>query len=177
MCLSGQVVRRRHGFFRASPFAILSVVSLCLALPAPVAAHGFAGKRFFPATLATEDPFVADELSLPTIAYRKMPASGDEPATRETDFSIDMSKRVTENFGIGFGATYKRLRPDEGDTQRGFDNLAVSVKYKFYQNDAHEAILSAGVDWDIGNTGAKRVGAESFSTTGNRSSSPSANIG
>src|SRR5262249_47204397 len=28
-------------------------------------AHGFAGKRFFPATLATDDPFVADELSLP----------------------------------------------------------------------------------------------------------------
>ena len=30
--------------------------------------HGFAGKRFFPATLSTDDPFVADELSLPTIS-------------------------------------------------------------------------------------------------------------
>src|SRR5256885_14108043 len=86
----------------------------------PVPAHGFAGKRFFPATLATDDPFVADELSLPTIAYSKQPASEESPATRETDFSIDISKRVTENLGIGFGATYKRLRPDEGETQRGF---------------------------------------------------------
>ena len=30
-------------------------------------AHGFAGSRFFPATIATDDPFVADELALPTI--------------------------------------------------------------------------------------------------------------
>jgi hypothetical protein len=127
-------------------------------------AHGFAGKRFFPATLVTEDPFVADELSLPTISYRKVPGEGDGPAQRETDFSVDMSKRITENFGVGFGATYKQIQPDGGDTQRGFDNLAAGVKYKFYQSNEHETILSAGVDWDIGSSGSKRVGAESFST-------------
>jgi hypothetical protein len=130
----------------------------------PVFAHGFAGKRFFPATLATDDPFVADELSLPTISYQKVPGDSGGPATRETDFAIDVSKRVTENFGIGFGATWKQVRPEEGDSQHGFDNLAASFKYKFYQSNEHETILSAGVDWDIGNTGAKRVGAESFST-------------
>ncbi|HEY2970724.1 MAG TPA: hypothetical protein VGK75_20395 [Casimicrobiaceae bacterium] len=149
-----------------SSSALLAVLAISSSLVAcePVSAHGFAGKRFFPATLATEDPFVADELSLPTIAYSKQPAGEDSPATRETDFSIDVSKRVTENFGIGFGATYKRLRPDEGDTQRGFDNLAASVKYRFYQSDEHETLLSAGIDWDIGGSGSKRVGAESFST-------------
>jgi hypothetical protein len=130
----------------------------------PAAAHGIAGKRFFPATLATDDPFVADELSLPTIESRKMPASGDEPATRETGFSLDVSKRLTDNLGIGLGATYKVLQPDDGDTQRGFDNLAASVKYKFYQNDERETILSAGIDADIGGSGSKRIGAESFST-------------
>ena len=140
------------------------VACLCLAANGPVFAHGFAGKRFFPATLVTDDPFVADELSLPTVAYSKHPASEDSPATRETDFSIDVSKRITENFGVGFGATYKQLRPDDGDTQRGFDNLAASVKYKFYQSDEHETLLSAGIDWDIGGSGAKRAGAESFST-------------
>ena len=127
-------------------------------------AHGLVGKRFFPATLTTEDPFVADELSLPTVSGRKLPASGEEPATRETTFSVDMSKRITENFGIAFGAPYKQLRPDDGATQRGFDNLAASVKYKFYQNDEREALLSGGIDWDIGGSGSKRVGAESFST-------------
>ena len=143
--------------------AVLAAASSLVATE-PVSAHGFAGKRFFPATLATDDPFVADELSLPTIAYSKQPASEESPATRETDFSIDVSKRVTENLGIGLGATYKRLRPDEGEIRRGFDNLAASVKYKFYQSDEHETLLSAGIDWDIGGTGSKRVGAESFST-------------
>ena len=144
----------------------LLLITACAACGAsdPTSAHGFAGKRFFPATLVTDDPFVADELSLPTVAYSKQGASADSPATRETDFSIDVSKRLTENFGVGFGATYKQLRPDPGDTQRGFDNLAASVKYKFYENDEHELLLSAGVDADIGGSGSKRVGAESFST-------------
>ena len=126
-------------------------------------AHGFAGKRFFPATLATDDPFVADELSLPTVSRRKTGASGDEPATMETSTSIDFTKRITPNFGLGLGASYLNLKPDGGDAQRGFDNLAANAKYQFYKNDEHETILSIGVDWDIGNTGAKRVGAESFS--------------
>jgi hypothetical protein len=136
----------------------------CVATADAAFAHGIAGKRFFPATLATDDPFVADELSLPTISTIKTPASGDAPATRATDFSVDVSKRITENLGVGFGATYKQLRPDGGDTQRGFDNIAASVKYKFYQSNERETILSAGVDWDIGGSGSKRVGAESFST-------------
>jgi hypothetical protein len=127
-------------------------------------AHGFAGKRFFPATLTIDDPFVADELSLPTVSYQKFNASGDEPATRETAFSVDLSKRVTENFGIGFGATYLQLKPDEGDTMRGFDNLAASLKYQFYKNDEREAIASLGLDVDIGGSGSKRVGREAFST-------------
>ncbi len=42
--------------------------------------------------------------------------------------------------------------------------MAASIKYKFYQNDAREAVVSAGIDWDIGGSGARRVGAESFST-------------
>src|SRR5690349_2300812 len=130
----------------------------------PAAGHGIAGKRFFPATLATDDPFVADELSLPTIESRKMPANGDEPAARETGYSLDVSKRLTDNLGIGLGTTYNVLQPDGGDTQHGFDNLAASVKYKFYQDDERETILSAGIDADIGGTGSKRVGAESFST-------------
>jgi hypothetical protein len=141
-----------------------TLVALSLVAPCVAEAHGFAGKRFFPATLATDDPFVADELSLPTIAWQKFPAGDEGPGGSEADFSIDVAKRITENFGIEIGATYKHIRLDEGDTQSGFDNLGLGLKYKFYQNDAHEAIVSAGVDWDIGGTGARRVGAESFST-------------
>ena len=147
----------------AAPLALVAA-SVAILAAGPAAAHGLAGKRFFPATLATDDPFVADELSLPTIESRKMSASGDEPATRETGYSVDVSKRLTDNLGIGLGTAYKVLQPDGGDTQRGFDNLAASIKYKFYQSDEHETILSAGVDADIGGSGSKQVGAESFST-------------
>ncbi len=146
--------------------SLATVVCTCAAMSIADCAlgHGFAGKRFFPATLATDDPFVADELSLPTISRRKTAASGDAPATTETGTSIDFTKRITPNFGIGFGASWLNLKPEGGDTQRGFDNVSAGLKYQFYKSDAHETIMSAGVDWDIGNTGAKRVGAESFST-------------
>jgi hypothetical protein len=152
----------RAGMARA---CIASVITLAgSAATEPVFAHGFAGKRFFPATPTIEDPFVADELSLPTISRRKSAASGDEPATTETQTSAELAKRITSDFGIGIGVTHLRLQPEGGDTQRGFDNLEASVKYQFYKSDAHEAIVSAGMDWDIGGTGAKRVAAESFST-------------
>ena len=150
---------------KENPCLLTAALALAtVAANGPAFGHGFAGKRFFPATLTTEDPFVADELSLPTISTIKTAVSDDGPATRETTFSVDVSKRVTENLGIGFGAAYKQLQPDGGDRQRGFDNAAANIKYKFYQNDDHETILSAGVDWDIGGSGSKRVGAESFST-------------
>ena len=139
-------------------------VLVTLSCSSTAAAHGFAGKRFFPATVATEDPFVADELSLPTVSWRRFGASEEGPAVRETDFAVDMSKRITDRLGIGFGATYKVLRPGEGDRQSGFDNLEASVKYQFFTDAGHEAIVSAGVDWDIGGSGTRRVGAEPFST-------------
>src|SRR5215831_13467806 len=145
----------------SSTLLALAVACASLALCDQALAHGFAGKRFFPATLVIDDPFVADELSLPTISYLK---SSDDPPVRETDFSIDVSKRVTENFGVGFGATYKQLQQEGTDTLRGFDNVAASLKYQFFKDDAHEAIASVGLDADIGGTGSKRVGREAFST-------------
>lgn len=125
--------------------------------------HGFAGKRFFPATLATDDPFVADELSLPLVSQRKLAASDDSPATTQTATSVDFTKRITQNFGVGFSANYLRFRDEAGAVTKGFDNFAASLKYQFYKNDEHEAIASVGLDSDIAHTGAKAIG-ESFTT-------------
>ena len=44
--------------------AVAAAVTLISANSAALA-HGFAGQRFFPATILTDDPFVADEMSLP----------------------------------------------------------------------------------------------------------------
>src|SRR6185312_6980863 len=138
-------------------------IAACACIHGVASAHGFAGKRFFPATLATDDPFVADELSLPTVSRRTLGASEDSPAVRETTASIDVAKRITPQFGVELGVTALRLQ-SEGGSVRGLDNLAAGAKYQFHKNDEAESIASVGVDWDIGSTGAKRVGAETFST-------------
>lgn len=141
----------------------LLALAASLALPAAALAHGFAGKRFFPATPTIDDPFVADELSLPLITQRRLRAGDDSPETLQTSLAADYTKRLTQNLGVGFGINHLRLASELGTT-KGFDNLSASVKYQFYRNDAREAVASVGLDWDIGGTGAKSVGAESFST-------------
>jgi hypothetical protein len=130
----------------------------------PVFAHGPAGNRFFPQTLVIQDPFASDALSVPTISHRKLPASDGQPATTETATSVNFSKRMTPNFAIGLNATYLNLNPDEGTTTNGFDNYALTFKYQFHEDDTHETVASFALNWDIGGSGVKRVGAQSFST-------------
>jgi hypothetical protein len=49
-------------------------------------AHGFAGDRFFPATILTDDPFVADETSLPTAT--RAPSANDGTEQYSIQFDI-----------------------------------------------------------------------------------------
>jgi len=123
--------------------------------------HGFAGARFFPATLSTDDPFIADELSLPTISTIRTP---DDGGTRETDISVDIAKRITPYFAIEIGETLTALNPHEGRAVTGFGNLGLSGKYQLLENDAHETIVSLGLGVEVGGTGSRSVGADSFST-------------
>ena len=146
-----------------SLLTLAAAAALSGALPNAAQAHGFAGKRFFPATLATEDPFVADELSLPTVQHRRT-VDDDGSSSTDTATSIELAKRITPRLGIGLGATWLNLRPENAPRHSGFDNFEASVKYQFVVDEAHETIVSAGVDWDIGGSGASRVGAERFST-------------
>ena len=127
-------------------------------------AHGLAGKRFFPATLAVDDPFVSDELSLPLISHIRSPASGDEPATLTTDISAEFAKRITPNLGFSLGGDLLRLKPDDKSSQTGFDNMEVALRYQFFKSDVHETLMSLALGWDVGGTGQKRVRAESFDT-------------
>jgi hypothetical protein len=134
------------------------------ALPLSVHAHGLIGKCFLPATLAIDDPFVADELSLPTVSHIRRPASGDGPATKETEISAELSKRLSPNLGISFDGTYRILDQEHDATLKGFDNLGVSLKYVFFRSPERQTLLSAGIGWDVGGTGSAAVGAESFHT-------------
>jgi hypothetical protein len=123
--------------------------------------HGFAGARFFPATLSTDDPFVSDELSLPTVSTIRTP---DDGGTRETDISVDIAKRITPEFAIEIGDTFTTLNPQDGRAANGFGNLELGGKYQLLKNGEHEAIVSIGLGVEVGGTGGRSVGADSFST-------------
>lgn len=127
-------------------------------------AHGVVGQRFFPATLTIDDPFVADELSLPTVQVVRRKRGAESPPTWETEIAGELSKRLSRNFGISLGGTLLIEDPNRGPTIAGFDNMAVSAKYVFLHDAAHELLLSGGLEAEIGGTGEQRVDAASFST-------------
>src|SRR5256712_1235685 len=140
----------------------LSVVLGLGALAGPAFAHGLAGKRFFPSTLAIDDPFVSDELTLPNILHIKRRASGDESAAQETEFSGEYSKRITPNFGFSLKGALVHVDPQKGESVSRFDNLEVGLKYQAFTSAEHEVIFSLGLSWEVGGTGGKAIGAESF---------------
>jgi hypothetical protein len=136
---------------------------LLLLLPTWAWAHGFAGQRFFPTTLAIDDPFVSDELSF-LVRHMKEPGQGEEPATVSTELAAEYTKRLTPRLGLSLGGTFRHLAPDEGDTNTGFGNLEVGAKYQLVTSASAEALLSVGLTAEVGGTGSRSVGAESFST-------------
>lgn len=145
---------------RRALFVVSFLVVLTMTVPAW--AHGLAGKRFFPSTLSIEDPFVADELTLPSVLHIKRPASGDEPATRETEISGEYSKRLTRSLGLSLEGELVHLNPDSGPSQTGFGNLEIGLKWQALTSEPHEALVSLALAWEVGGTGRKATGAESF---------------
>jgi hypothetical protein len=143
-------------FFQSAGVLILLVVTL--ALPFSAAGHGFAGPRFFPATLSTDDPFVSDELSLPTVS------TIETSEGRETAIAVEIAKRITPNLGIELEEKFLDVNPKHEHEASGFGNLELSTKYQFFTSAEHEAILSLGAEVEIGGTGRQRVDADSFST-------------
>jgi hypothetical protein len=129
-------------------------------------AHGFEGDRFFPPTVTTDDPFATDELAMPTLSFFNNPASSDgtTPKTREIDISTEFDKEIFPKFALGVTETEIFLKPQGQTGMNGFDNLSLSAKYQIVENAAHEFILSVGGEIDLGGSGSKMIGADSYST-------------
>jgi hypothetical protein len=126
----------------------LSCTSLALA-------HCFVGARFFPATLATDDPCVADEMSLPTVGWSK---TADVPPATQWDVSAELSKRITENFGISVGQDWTSIRQANGTLTQGFDNFETTFQYQILKDREHELAILSGVIVDWGHTGTTGSG-------------------
>ena len=61
---------------------------------------------FFPATIVTGDPFVADELVLPTVSNQQ---TGTGPSVGETDIGVGLQKSITPDFGFSIGSDWTHL--------------------------------------------------------------------
>ena len=107
-------------------------------------------------------PRVADEMSLPTVAWSK---TGDVPPAKELDISGEISKRITEDFGVSIGSGWTQIRQPGSPTVAGFDNLETAFQYQLLKDAAHETAMLLGLVVEWGGTGAIHSGiAEPFST-------------
>ena len=143
--------------------------ALLLCAPAGALAHGFAGDRFFPATILTDDPFVADEISLPTVTR---PPTGPDGA-QQIDIDADLAKRITPNFGITLGQGWTYLHPKGLPAVTGLSGLHTGAQYQLFVDGPHEALglLALNVTW--AHTGrVAALGAPDFTTL-----SPTFNFG
>jgi hypothetical protein len=146
--------------------AVLAGAAAAFSITA-VSAHEIVGNRFFPATLAIDDPGVNDELAFPTIARSKTSATADTPAFKQMDVSGEFSKRITEDFAISVAPTWSKLYAPGGPNMMGasgFQNLGTTFKYRLYKNDEHEFVFSTGLEIEWGGSGVQGVGAERFTT-------------
>ncbi len=133
----------------------LALAGVAAAFTTDAVAHCYVGARFFPATLATDDPCVADELSLPTVSWSK---TGDFPPATAWDFSGEISKRITENFGISVGQDWTSIRQADGTLTQGFQNLETTFQYQILRDREHELAILSGVIVDWGRTGSTGSG-------------------
>ena len=122
--------------------------------------HGFAGDRFFPATILTDDPFVADEMSLPTITLNPTASDG----SREFDIGSDLSQLITPNWDFTLSSDWAHIRTPGVGTQTGFQGLTTGTQYQLFINGPHEAMALAALDVTWGHTGNLAAGAPNFTT-------------
>src|SRR5262249_33409134 len=148
-----QLTTTRFARWLVGPFLIAAAIS---AAPRCADAHGIAGNRFFPGTLAFDDPAVADESRLPLFTSSKHPDEGGDVV--DNRFSWSFFRLLTPTVGVGIDSGW--VQRNCGGPQRfGFDTTSRSVKGEVSRNDLHETLVSAALAWDVGHSGAQGVGA------------------
>lgn len=126
----------------------LAALILALVPAASALAHGVLGDRFFPATVLTDDPFAADELSLPTVTR-----FDDVTATE-----VDWSKSIFPGFAVTISGGYV-----DGRDASGWESVSLKPALELYRDEDAEAIVTGAFLWEIGGSGSRSV-ADRFST-------------
>lgn len=149
--------------FRAACRGLMVLALGILTLASTAMAHGIVGDRFFPATIATDDPFAADELALPTISqFRHL---DDGKAVTETGYEMEYSKSIIPGFAVSFAGGYVQSAPAGGPSVSGFENIELTPLVEVFRSAEHEFIASAALDWEIGGTGSRHIAESSSSYT------------
>ncbi len=144
--------------FRAG---LLAGAVLLAGRPDLAGAHGFAGDRFFPATILTDDPFVADEMSLPT--FTRPPTAAD--GTHEFDLDFDIAKRITPNLGFTIGQGWVNSHTPGMPTVTGLSGLHTGLQYQLFIDPQREMMALAGLNVTWAHTGrVAALGAPDFTT-------------
>jgi hypothetical protein len=145
------------------PLLMCATIGAACFFTKTVHAHGYAGDRFFPPTVTTDDPIPSDELALPTIFAIKNPAGDEGPSNTEIDYSFEFDKLIFPNFSLGIEDTYVTQMVHHGPRTSGWSNLALTAKYQVWNNAPHEAVISVGLEAEIGRTGNRNV-SDNFTT-------------
>jgi len=140
--------------------AAVAAAVILLSANSAALAHGFAGDRFFPATILTDDPFVADEMSLPTITLDPTASDG----SRQLGIGSDLSVLITPSWDFTIGSQWQHIRSPGLPTVTGWGGLTTGTQYQLFINAPHEAMALAALDVTWGNTGNLAAGAPDFTT-------------
>jgi len=136
----------------------LALILLALAATDTAYAHGFAGKRFFPATLTFDDPFTQDEFD---VLYNTMPnVNEDGESVDVNSLDVEYAKSITPGIALSVGTAYNRLKFADGSSQHGFDNIELSGKFMGQVYEESESVWSYGLDIDLGGTSSHGIGED-----------------
>ena len=124
-------------------------------------AHGIAGNRYFDGTLSFDDPAVADEAILPYYAQLDFPAQGSN--TSENRLNWAFARLLTPTLAFTADGGWLHQNWPVGHTS-GADKADIGLKYEAYRDNQHEALISVGLAWGIGHSGARGVGADAPDT-------------
>lgn len=141
----------------------IAILALLISIEC-ASAHGIAGNRFFPGTMAFDDPAVADEfLILPT--HLSHPLDSDSGVNvRDDSISWSFVRLLTPELSIGVDSGWIHRSGSGFPAQNGLDQTSVTLKRLMYKNELHEILVSASLSWGIGGSGSPNVGANKPNT-------------